>query len=288
MIQLSYSAAQKYLLSPFQYLAHYLLRLRPIETGSALHFGGALDLSFNSLLIDVKDGKPADLQKALDLFYDNWSKVKHEQVKYSKADLDESLLEGTDSEKMGGSRPWQSLCIKGYILIQEYYEQVIPRLEKVLLVQHEIALKNEVGDTFIGVIDLVAQIDGKIWIIDNKSSSIVYKADSVSSSGQLATYFEALKDQYDLAGACYIVIPKKIRKVKRPKVQIEFIFGEISEELILDTFEDYENVLSGIKTGKFECSRKCMNEPWGCSYKDFCSSGGSDMTGLHKVESSKR
>lgn len=300
-LSLSFSAAQRYLLSPFSWYAHYLLRIRPVAQGSALAFGGALDTGFNSLLIDMMEGREPDLGKAKAAFclafttqdINGETRYLHEAgvLQFSKADLDESLLT-QDDHSSGLNKSWLSLYRKGQIMIDEYYEQVLPKIEKVLLVQHEISMTNADGDKFIGVVDFVAQINGKIWVVDNKSTSIKYKEDSADNSGQLATYFEALRDDYDLAGVCYLTVSKKVLKRKKPQINIEFIFGTISEELIESTFQDYDSVLTGIKTGQFQCTRNepggCGSLPWKCSYKTMCCSAGKDMTGLVYNESKKR
>lgn len=293
-IQLSFSAAQRYILSPMSYFLHYHLRLRPIETGSALIFGSALDAGLNSLLEAKRDGKDIDVDKAIIEFTRVFKTVDPNSIKYSKADGDATSLPSDflfENENPIYPLPWHCLMFKGHILIQEYATQVLPRIEKVLEVQKTISLKNELGDEFTGIIDFVAQIDGKIYICDNKSSSIKYAEDSVGESGQLATYYEAMKDEYDLAGACFVVIPKGLRKKKLPIVDISMIFGSIKEELIDKTFTDYERVLEGVKTGQFNCTRNerggCCSTPWGCSYKNWCDSGATDLTGLKYEEKRK-
>lgn len=290
MINLSYSAAQKYLSSPFSYFAHYFLRLRPEKTGSALIFGSALDEGFNSLLEDKRDGKEPSLEKAIAAFDASFGKHKTAQIKYSKADFDEHLIE--DDELMhldAQSGPWTSLSRKGHILIDEYNKQVMPRLEKVILVQHRIDVKNSVGDAFTGIIDLVAQIDGKVYVIDNKSTSKPYTATSANESPQLATYFEAVREECGAHGVAYITVPKNLRKKKLPVVDISIIFGETSEELINKTYTEYDEALTGIRQGKFPCTpEKCCAAFWGCDYKRYCESGGTDMTGLVVADKSSR
>lgn len=266
------------------------MRLRPATTGSALVFGSALDTGLNSLLIDLKDGRTPDVEKAKAAFCQAFlttqvngeTKFLYEAgvVQYSKADLDESILT-SDDQNSELNKSWLSLNRKGQMLIEEYAVQALPRIQKVYLVQHEIALSNETGDKFTGIIDFVAMIDGKIYICDNKSTSITYKENSANESEQLATYYEALRDQYDIAGVCYVTIPKKLRKRKKPLVDISFIFGTIDEALLNKTFENYDKVLTGIRTAKFECTPDiCCSTPWGCQYKAYCRSGGKDTTGL--------
>ncbi len=290
MISLSYSAAQRYILSPMSWYLHYMLRLRPVANGSALAFGAALDSGLNSLLEDKRDGRELDILKAKARFTADFERWLSEEIQYTKADLDESILDEADYAS-GRNLSWCSLHKKGHILIDEYVVQVMPKIEEVYLVQHTISLTNELGDTFTGVIDFVAKINGKIYICDNKTTSVVYAADSASESEQLATYYEALRDKYDIAGVCYVTIPKKLRKKKRPVVECSMIFGTISEDLLNKTFQQYERVLSGIRNAHFACTRNqsggCCSTPWGCAYKNYCQSGGTDTTGL-KFEKKER
>lgn len=291
-IQLSFSAAQRYLTSPLSYFLHYYLRLRPVETGSALVFGSAIDAGLNSLLCDIRDDRAPTLERAKAAFDTEFGAVSPHEIKYSKADKDLDVL--TDEDRLnlseGSITPVEYLCLrrKGHMILDAYAEQVLPKLEKVLLVQHEISLPNELGDKLIGVVDLVAQIGGKTWLLDNKTSSIKYAEDAVAVSQQLGTYYEALKDELKLDGVGFIVIPKNLRKKKEPRVPIEIKLGNVSEKVVEDTFEMYEQVLEGIKAGDFRCSRKCMSAPWGCCYQKYCNSKGIDLTGLKHVEKMDR
>lgn len=273
------------------------MRLRPTELSSALVFGGAIDEGLNTLLNAVKDGREPSLDLAKGVFEaalgSSGSSISNTVdhrikgvVKYSKADLDWDLIKDVKIPE-GHDPAWYSLCIKGRMIIDAYAVQVLPKLEKVLLVQHEISLDNELGDSLIGVIDLVAQIEGKVYILDNKTSSIKYAADAANISQQLGTYFEALKDQYKLDGVGFIVIPKNIRKKKEPLVPIEIKLGTVNEDILSETFQMYENVLAGIKSGDFRCSRNCCKQPWPCTYKKYCDSMGSDLSGLKYEEKRK-
>lgn len=297
-IQLSYSAAERYLLSSMSYYLHYFLRLRPIEVSSALFFGSAVDTALNLLLENKKNNQDVNIKIVKNLFKAQLTymvvngkeldlRVKG-TVKFSKADLDESLIKDIQNDIPENHDPsWYSLLEKGYIIIDSYIEQVLPKIKTVHEVQYNINLKNAHGDSFIGVVDLVATLtDDKCYILDNKTSSKRYKPESVGESEQLATYFDALKDTYNLSGAGYIVIPKNLRKKKEPKCEIEIILGETKEELIEQTFIKYDQVLHGIKTGQFNCSGDCKAAPWGCCYQTYCASNGTDLTGLvfHKKE----
>lgn len=294
-LSLSFSAAQRFILSPFSYFAHYFLRLRPVDASSALIFGAAFDNGLNTLL------ETKDLVAARAAFLQSWDKgdingTIHELatcdcIKYSKADYDDSFLEDIDRKGIeAGAHPaWVALRRKGLLMLHAYSEQVLPRVKRVIAVQRRIALDNEIGDQFIGVVDAVLEWeDGNIYIVDNKTSSVRYKAESANESAQLASYYEAIGAEYGASGVLYITISKSVRKKKKPAVQIEFIFGQASETLIEKTFQDYDSVLSGIKQGQFPCTADqengCCSTPWGCTYARFCASGGKDMTGLTYVD----
>lgn len=274
MINLSFSAAQRYILSPRAWFNHYVLKLRPIKQSSALVFGSALDEAFNSLLNDKKLGNDIYVNKAKLAFDAEFQKTDKNLINISKAD---------------GS--YDELWDKGHILIEEYAAQVLPKIDEVIAVQLDIKEKNELGDTFVGKVDAIVRIGDKVYIADNKSSSITYKEDSANESAQLASYYELLRDQYKLDAVLYIVIPKKLRKQKLPRVEIKFIFGQVSDKIIEKTFQDYDAVLTGIRNGEFICTRSqvggCCSMPWPCDFKSFCDSGGKDMSGLKVKEDQK-
>lgn len=290
MLTLSYSAAQKYLTSPMSWFMHYLMRWRPTETGSALIFGGAVDEGLNSLLRDLKDKNEPNLAAAKDAFATEYDKrILEGGIIFTKADQDESLL--TDDDRWEGYKeniPYLCLRRKGFILIEEYAAQVLPRIQEVVLVQHQIELKNDVGDKFTGIVDiLIRWEDGKLYVADNKTTSVKYATNSASESAQLATYWEALRDEYKPDGVMFITIPKSIRKRKLPRVEIGFYFGTISEALLAATFADYDKVVNGIKSGKLECSG-CRESIFPCPYRRYCESGGRDLSGLAQAKKTDR
>jgi hypothetical protein len=197
--------------------------------------------------------------------------------------LDDSLFDAGDDDELKYKDPsWVSLKKKAFLIIDAYLEQVIPRIREVKFVQREIKMTNPNGDTFIGYVDFCAVFENNQTIIfDNKTSSIKYAADATENSEQLATYFEAVQDELKIDGVGYVVIPKKIRKKKLPLVPIEIMVAPVSEALVQKTFEMYDNVLTGIRLGKFDCTpEKCCSTPWGCAYQRYCKSGGLDTTGL--------
>lgn len=293
-IQLSYSAANKYNESPRAYYLHYLLRLRPAQVGSALVFGNAIDVGLNQLLKPSSDADPKDLfDDALIKQTINGEIVDlrtSDLIKYSKADLDEGIFTDEDRELLKRyNKNWISLRRKGHLIIDAYKEQILPRFKEVFAVQRFVKLDNEIGDSFIGYVDLIARWeDDKIYIFDHKTSSIKYAEDSAQTSQQLATYFEGVGHEFKVDGVGYIVIPKNFRKKKEPKIPIEVILGNVDEVIVQETFDMYDKALNGIKLGEFHCNPKaCCATPWGCAYKRYCESNGRDLTGLVKLPDKK-
>lgn len=308
-IRLSYTAMTKYKESPKKYYLHYMLGLREERVGSALPFGNAIDEGLNTLLLTK------DLEKARDAFLSqfqtfDWNGEKVELatancIKWSKADLaPEILLEADSAEIKTGANPsWVSLKRKGEMILEAYREQVLPHFSEVLAVQKYVQIQSDENAMIQGYVDLIArfQLDptvenpnlllsewnGKILIVDNKTSSLKYKEDSVKTSEQLGTYMEVDSYEYEVDAAAYIVIPKNFRKKKEPLIPIEIIIDEVSPETLEKVFSDYEKVLNGVKLGDFPCTKQCLNSPFGCAYKRYCDSNGEDLTGLVYVKENK-
>jgi len=297
VVQLSYSASEKYQMSPMSYYLHYILRLRPEKIGSALVFGSAVDVGINTLLENKMNNENKLPHEA---FLKLWTKASingietdlryTDLIKYSKSDYDENILTEQDKEAIEGglNKSWVSLHRKGILMMEAYEKQVLPHIKEVLAVQKYVQLSNSHGDKFIGWIDFVCKWeDDKIYIVDNKTTSIKYKEDSVKTSPQLATYFEGVKKEIKADGAMYIAVPKKFRKRKEPLIPIDIIKDKIPEELIESTFDRYDDTLHGIKMGEFHCTG-CEKNVFGCPYKGYCESNGEDTTGLIYVKDKPR
>jgi PD-(D/E)XK nuclease superfamily len=109
---------------------------------------------------------------------------------------------------------WYSLKNKAKLFIEAYKEEVIPKLKKVVKVQHPINLSNG-EDSIVGFIDIVAEVNGYEGnvILDNKTASKAYKDDSVRTSQQLALYTYATEEELNAKYAGYVVMDKDIKKV---------------------------------------------------------------------------
>ena len=203
-----------------KYELYYEQKLRPDTTSSALIFGRAIDLALNSLLLE------RDLSKAKDIFSQelkettlNGIKINPEtsdKVIYYDTDLDEELL--TKDDKNKENLKYWSLYRKGIIILDSYNGYVLPKIKEVIVCQKRIEIENELGDVIEGTIDLIARLnDGKVYLLDHKTSSSEYSDDSAGKSTQLVLYHYLSRDNYDLHGVGFIVLNKHIWK-KRKKI----------------------------------------------------------------------
>lgn len=291
-IRLSHTAKDKYLRCPLSYHMHYNLGFREAHISSPLIFGSAVDEGLNTLLLT------RDLGKAEKAFLKHWSHqdqlgkkvdlARAKNVKYSKADLDESLLPEKMDENIAPQ--WYSMREKGLILIRAYADEILPKIKKVHEVQKFFSLPNENGDQIIGFLDLLCEWeDGRTLIMDNKTSSKKYPDDKIETEGgQLALYKEAFGDKYNIDGVGYIVMEKGIRK-KEPRHRIQVMTGEVPEDLTEKTFDEFEQVLYGIRMGQFHSNHPVCNTFFGdCICNSYYPSGGKDLTGLVQVTKGKK
>jgi len=101
--KLSHSAVSRYLKCPQSFKYHYVKKVRPDATSSALLFGSALDTCIEEVLKDAN----ADYMK---VFWENWEKAfinktleeipLNTKVAYAKTDMDWDLLQEADLLKL--------------------------------------------------------------------------------------------------------------------------------------------------------------------------------------------
>lgn len=307
-----------YLESSMKWWLHYVRKIRPTKAKSAFVFGHAIDEALNELL------KTRDVKRAKEIFITNMSIYRlngidlsvetTDMITYSKADLDEELI-GYTGGSTSHNRPWYSLMLKGQMIVEAYAEKILPHIVDVVSIQKRISLKNEIEDEVYGLLDAVVIWDnGKVYLVDNKTSSVKYKHSDVRESNQLALYHYIEKDKIKLNGAGFIVINKNVNKNKvktcvscghvsngmhktcnnlvnnnrccgvwhttiRPSIDIETFFDEIKEEDEMRVIDCFDKVNNEIERGEFRCgSGGCYSKFGPCVYKKYCETG--DMEGL--------
>lgn len=274
-MRISHSSLTTYLECPYKWFLNYMWKLRPQGNKSSLAFGDAIDMGLNTLL------ETRNLEEAKKAFETRWKTYRNKDVTYSKSDLDEHLVDGEEFPN-DKQKTWTSLSRKGIILLEEFHEQIMPRIKEVVKVQINEVVKNDLGDELVVKTDFICRWeDDRIILFDNKTSSVKYEEDSVRKSEQLSIYYETLRIDYKIDAAGYIVIPKRINKKKLPRVDIKVIIDQIDQETIDSTLQAYDDVLAQIKSAAFPQNKKaCIGKFGKCDYYDLCHNGS--MKGLEE------
>lgn len=112
---------------------------------------------------------------------------------------------------------WTSMRRKGHILLDSFYEQFYPKIEKVLATQKFSFIKDKnTGDMIQGVVDMVLKIRGyeKPIIFDLKTASKAYTQQQIEHSDQLTLYAAMEGWKYNTDQVGYVVLSKNINKEK--------------------------------------------------------------------------
>ena len=253
MVRLSHSAVNKYLGCAKEYELYYVQKLRSKFQSSPLIFGSAFDAASEHLVINRDFDAAVKVFNDTWTFQEINKVQKDLRllttIVYSGKDLDLDLLETEDfvsinelcgkgasfkidevvAKKKANSfkflkkkekelfnyTNWLSLKRKGFLMLEEAKRIIDENMIELLGTQVKVELENEEGDSSIGYADLVVRWKGydKPIVMDFKTSSPDYKADSVRTSPQLSGYVLGLSEQFentDLGG--YIVLNKNILK----------------------------------------------------------------------------
>ena len=119
---------------------------------------------------------------------------------------------------------WLSLNRKGPMMLTAYFNEILPKFKRILTLQRKVELEDANGNLVNGIVEFVAELqDGKICLVDNKTSGADYAEDSVRTSQQLALYYQILNIQASTPNAewqqridvaAYAVMGKKIARNK--------------------------------------------------------------------------
>jgi len=184
---LSHSQIEKYLLCPEQYRLYYVEGLRPKLVPASLIFG---KLIHQSLARFFRSGEsPATW------FHQEWADVKDLPMAYSSRES------------------WEKLSLMGESLLATFVTEDAPRLKNIRKVEHPFTLTiSELDLPLVGVIDLVADLDGKPTVVDFKTSGSGYDGHEAPMSDQLTAYRLA-EPAVPQAALCVLV------KLKEPRIE---------------------------------------------------------------------
>lgn len=233
-ISLSHSARGKYDTCAKMYYNHYIEKIRPVGTTSALTFGSAIDKACENYILERNP------YHAKNIFKQDWELIKeqdHTQIEYHNNDFDHELLLQSDNEyivqdtvytsvsdlvKAGQEKEriayarWVSLYRKGNLLVDAFMKWVDENVEEILGTQVTIELEDGEGNKVPGLADFVIKVHGydKPILVDLKTSARFYDRNSVKESEQLGLYYFYLKQTKfpDMERAAYLVLNKQIKK----------------------------------------------------------------------------
>jgi hypothetical protein len=235
--RLSHSASSMFQSCPRKYSYHYLERLRPKNSSSALLFGSAVDSSIQAMLKKESKKSPENIFNYLW----NFAEINGEKtylptcttIVYSDSEYDKDLISddhhkkleetygsdweskladirkkkkqvgfkflSTDEKKLMNHANWTVLHRKGLLMLEAVKKKILPTIQEVLAVQEYVKLQNDNGDSVVGFVDMVAKFFDyeKPIIVDFKTSSIDYEEDSVLNSPQLTLYVHSLSEKYE-------------------------------------------------------------------------------------------
>lgn len=291
-MKVSHTQKELYRVSPRAWYNKYMLKYKEEVMSSALFLGTIIEKSVDAML------KGKTLKQAQDLFEKNyqryqingkWETLKSsDKVKFFKSDFQENAHTEEELEYLADKehnyRCWSSRIKSGKLMIKEFHDNILPNIKNVLSMQEYVSIPNGDGDEIIGYADYIVEwIDGRKLVLDLKTSANPYKKDAVLTTekgSQTALYYSALKDKYDLDGAGFLVLEKKIR-VREPQTRSQIIIDVPPPELIQKTFDEFDEMLYSIRQADFPCKAPdCNRFGQQCCYNKFCETGGVNTKGL--------
>lgn len=277
MTRISNSKLDLYQLCPRKFKFRYIEKVKGNFVSTPLLFGGAMDIALNYILQSIKDNTPWTFEEVTNLFIEQMDLWDREvPLNYFKSEIPENGNENDEAIHA-------NLIERGLACLDVYINEVLPMIDQVLYVQEKGELLNTEGDIFEFIVDAIVKLkDGRVVLLDNKTSSSKYPKNKVIKSQQLSLYLEAYPD---IKYAGYAVVIKNPDRTKGTTFQ--FMVDEIPESTKADSFKLLEDTLLNIKQGKFGCNYKsCKAFGKECEYARACQYG--DYYGLVDAYAKKR
>jgi len=231
---LSYSRINRYLLCPEQYRFYYIEKLRPKFPSASLVFGQVVHQALADLFNKKSD--------PIDFFLRTWGELKDVKLTYGKR------------------QTWEKLQVSGQSLLQRFLKEELSRIGQVRAVEKKFELNITGFDLpFIGIIDLVAEVESKNTVADFKTAASDYEEHEAQLSDQLTAYQLAAPEAQQVA---YWVLVK----TKEPK--IEWHPSTRSPEQLMEYISKVGYLAREIKAGNFY-KRPGKHCSW-CDYLPIC------------------
>src|SRR5262249_22877024 len=128
-------------------------------------------LVFGKIMHQALAGFFREQKDAVKLFLDSWKEASQCDLRYNQRES------------------WEKLNTSGQALLERFQRDELARLGKVMAVEKSFELRVTSLDLpVVGIIDLLAELDGKQTVIDFKTSSSAYQDYEVVLSDQLTAY----------------------------------------------------------------------------------------------------
>jgi CRISPR/Cas system-associated exonuclease Cas4 (RecB family) len=226
---LSHSRVAKYLHCPEQYRLHYVEGLRPRRPDAGLVFGQVIHGALSALFRNGED--------PIEVFLRAWQEVESVDIDY-----------GRDS--------WVKLKETGLTLLTLFVQRELPKFKNVRASEKSFTLAvSSLGLSFVGVVDLVAELAGKTTVVDFKTAASAYPEYEAAMNDQLTAY-QLAEPEAEQSALCVFV------KTKEPR--IDWQVTERRPGQILEYLDKVDHVAREIGAGRY------YKRPgrW-CSYCDF-------------------
>jgi CRISPR/Cas system-associated exonuclease Cas4 (RecB family) len=228
--QLSHSRINRYLTCPEQYRLHYVERLRPRIEAASRVFGALIHAALADFLRSGSD--------PVEVFLQTWETLKGVELRFGKRES------------------WERFRDKGEKLLHKFLEAEAPKIRQVQSVEERFELTiTLLAFPFVGIADLVAEVNGLKTVVDFKTSGSDYEEYEAVLSDQLTAYWLA-DPQVQKAALCVLL------KTKEPR--IEWHFAERDADRLAEYLQKVRIISEDIQAEKFY-KRPGKH----CSYCDF-------------------
>src|SRR5438552_11573298 len=184
---LSYSRINRYLHCPEQYRLYYVENLRLRFLAASLVFGQIMHRALAGLFQRKEDPMKS--------FLALWERVKDAGLGY------------------GQKESWEKFQASGQALLEKFLREELSRIGNVAAAEKSFELRITSLDLpFVGVIDLVADVDGKRTVVDFKTANAAYQEHEAVLSDQLSAY-QLAEPAAEQTALCVLV------KTKEPKIE---------------------------------------------------------------------
>ncbi|PYV27928.1 MAG: hypothetical protein DMG27_02675 [Acidobacteria bacterium] len=231
---LSHSRINRYLTCPEQYRLYYVEKLRPKIESAGPVFGVVIHAAIADLFRTGED--------PVEHFAHDWQNLKDVELRYKKRES------------------WEDFNAKGEKLLTKFLVEEAPKIRQARGMERKFELRVTALDApFLGIIDLVGQVDDRLTVIDFKTAGSDYEEQEAALSDQLTAYALAEPEAQQVA-LCVLV------KTKEPR--IEWHFAKRSADALAEYLEKVRLVSDDIAAGKFykRPGRQCAS----CDFLPVC------------------